>query len=60
MKADDLSPGRYAWIVVALLFPVALLNYLDRQMIAAMKMSVMSYVTGMELESQWGFMIGQF
>ena len=45
---------------MALLFPVALLNYLDRQMIAAMKMSVMSDVTGMELESQWGFMLGQF
>ena len=25
-----------AWLVVLLLFPVALLNYLDRQMIAAM------------------------
>ena len=54
------SPGRYAWIVVALLFPVALLNYLDRQMIAAMKVSVMAGVSGMELESQWGYMLGQF
>ncbi len=54
------SPGRYAWLVVALLFPVALLNYLDRQMIAAMKLSVMSEVSGMELESQWGYMLGQF
>ena len=26
-----------AWLVVALLAPVALLNYLDRQMLAAMK-----------------------
>lgn len=60
MKADDLSPTRYAWIVVALLFPVALLNYLDRQMIAAMKVSVMGDVSGMELESQWGYMLGQF
>ena len=31
---------RYAWIVVALLFPVALLNYLDRQMLATMKSSM--------------------
>ena len=54
------SPGRYAWLVVALLFPVALLNYLDRQIIAAMKVSVMADVTGMELESQWGYMLGQF
>ena len=29
--------GRYAWTVVVLLVPVALLNYLDRQMLAAMK-----------------------
>jgi len=45
---------------VALLFPVALLNYLDRQMIAAMKVSVMGDVRGMELEAQWGYMLGQF
>ncbi len=45
---------------MALLFPVALLNYLDRQMIAAMKVSVMGDVRGMELEAQWGYMLGQF
>jgi MFS transporter, Spinster family, sphingosine-1-phosphate transporter len=54
------SPARYAWFVVALLFPVALLNYLDRQMIAAMKGSVMHSVTGITLDSQWGYMLGQF
>jgi len=45
---------------VALLFPVALLNYLDRQMIAAMKVSVIGNVSGITLESQWGYMLGQF
>ncbi len=54
------STGRYAWIVVAMLFPVALLNYLDRQMIAAMKVSVMADIPGITLESQWGYMLGQF
>jgi len=49
-----------AWFVVALLFPVALLNYLDRQMIASMKSSVMSDVAGITDDSQWGFMLGQF
>ena len=34
------SPLRYAWWIVALLFPVALLNYLDRQMLATMKSSM--------------------
>ena len=33
-------PARYAWMVVALLLPVALLNYLDRQMVATMKASM--------------------
>ena len=35
------SVSRHAWLVVALLIPVALLNYLDRQMLASMKFSVM-------------------
>lgn len=60
MNTPNTSPGRYAWIVVGLLFPVALLNYLDRQMIASMKASVMADVSGITLESQWGYMLGQF
>ncbi len=51
---------RMAWLVVILLFPVALLNYLDRQMIAAMKTSVMSDVSGITGDEQWGYMLGQF
>ncbi len=35
------SVTRIAWLMVVLLVPVALLNYLDRQMLAAMKFSVM-------------------
>ena len=31
---------RLAWLTVALLWPVALLNYLDRQMLASMKGSI--------------------
>ncbi len=50
----------YAWFVVALLVPVALLNYLDRQMIAAMKVSVMGDITGITEETQWGLMLGKF
>ncbi|NBU76624.1 MAG: MFS transporter, partial [Planctomycetes bacterium] len=36
-----------AWLVVVLLAPVAFLNYLDRQMLASMKTSVMSDITDM-------------
>jgi MFS transporter, Spinster family, sphingosine-1-phosphate transporter len=51
---------RTAWLVVVLLMPVALLNYLDRQMLAAMKFSVMADVPGIATEENWGFMLGQF
>ncbi|MBK9140650.1 MAG: MFS transporter [Verrucomicrobia bacterium] len=51
---------RYAWLVVALLWPVALLNYLDRQMLAAMKFSVMTDITDIGTEANWGRMLGQF
>lgn len=51
---------RTAWLVVALLWPVALLNYLDRQMLAAMKFSVMADVPDIALEANWGYMLGQF
>lgn len=49
-----------AWLVVALLFPVAMLNYLDRQMIASMKASVMLDIPSIESEANWGRMLGQF
>jgi len=49
-----------AWLIVALLFPVALLNYLDRQMIAAMKGSVMHDIPSIGSEANWGYMLGQF
>lgn len=51
---------RSAWLVVALLVPVALLNYLDRQMLAAMKTSVMGELTDIGSEQNWGRMLGQF
>src|SRR5512135_3234161 len=55
-----LTLSRMAWIVVILLMPVALLNYLDRQMLAAMKFSVMGDVPSIGTEENWGFMLGQF
>lgn len=49
-----------AWIVVALLVPVALLNYLDRQMLASMKASVMQDVSGIDTEAAWGKILALF
>jgi len=54
------SLTRYAWLVVGLLWPVALLNYLDRQMLASMKYSVMADIPSIGLDANWGYMLGQF
>ena len=54
------SPGGYAWLVVALLMPVALLNYLDRQMLASMKFSVMRDIPDIALEANWGTILALF
>ena len=56
--APRLLPG--AWLVVMLLVPVALLNYLDRQMLASMKFSVMAGVPDIGSDANWGRMLGQF
>lgn len=58
------NAARRAWLVVALLMPVALLNYLDRQMLASMQTSVMESIPSLgeaeNREELWGFMLGQF
>src|SRR2546426_10286961 len=55
-----ISLSRAAWLVVALLWPVALLNYLDRQMLASMKFSVMADIPSIGSEANWGKILGQF
>ncbi|HEY1081804.1 MAG TPA: MFS transporter, partial [Prosthecobacter sp.] len=52
--------SRTAWLIVGLLFPVALLNYLDRQMIASMKVSVMGELKDIGTEENWGHMLASF
>src|SRR5688500_15753619 len=54
------SAPRIAWLIVALLVPVALLNYLDRQMLAAMKFSVMRDIPDIGLEANWGKVLALF
>lgn len=49
-----------AWLTVGLLVPVALLNYLDRQLIATMQRSIIGDVTGIESQEQWGHMLAWF
>jgi len=56
----SLSQRRIAWLMVALLVPVALLNYLDRQMLAAMKSSMMDDIPDIATKANWGFVLGSF
>ena len=50
----------YAWLVVALLLPVALLNYLDRQMLATMKASMVGDIPTIANKADWGLILGSF
>jgi len=54
------SPARTAWLVVGLLWPVALLNYLDRQMLATMKTSMVADIAGLTTDAHWGFVLASF
>ncbi|MFN7626108.1 MAG: hypothetical protein ACK5PZ_04695, partial [Pirellula sp.] len=55
-------PGltKTAWLMVVLLMPVALLNYLDRQMMASMQSSVIAsipdFADSANPQAMWGFM----
>jgi len=57
---SEVAPGRSAWIAVGLLVPVALLNYLDRQMLAAMKSSMMDDLPDIATKANWGIVLGSF
>lgn len=54
------SSLRHAWLVVGLLVPVALLNYLDRQLLASMKSSMTHDISGIGSEAQWGVVLALF
>ncbi len=61
MSVATRSPlARTAWLVVALLIPVALLNYLDRQMLAAMKQSMVAELPDIATKARWGLALAAF
>jgi MFS family permease len=57
---DSTRPSFYAWAVVALLFPVALLNYLDRMMVAAMRTSIRADIPTIANDADFGFLMALF
>jgi ACS family D-galactonate transporter-like MFS transporter len=50
----------YKWIVVALLWVVALLNYMDRQMLATMRPSMQIDIHELQSATNFGYLMGIF
>jgi MFS transporter, Spinster family, sphingosine-1-phosphate transporter len=54
------KPSFYAWVVVALLWPVALLNYLDRQMISTIRASIRTDIPSIASDEDFGKLMAVF
>ena len=54
------SSKKYPWIVVALLWVVALLNYMDRQMLSTMKPSMMVDISELQSATNFGYLMAIF
>jgi MFS transporter, ACS family, D-galactonate transporter len=50
----------YAWVVVGLLWVVALLNYMDRQMLSTMKVAMMGDIHELETAENFGRLMAVF
>jgi len=50
----------YPWAVVAMLFPVALLNYLDRMMVATMRASIRADIPTIANDAEFGVLMALF
>lgn len=50
----------YAWAVVALLWPVVLLNYLDRQMVSTIRASIRADIPGIANDQDFGTLMAVF
>ncbi len=50
----------YAWVVVALLWPVALLNYLDRQMVSSIRADIRADIPSIANDQDFGTLMAVF
>ena len=50
----------YPWVVVGLLWGVALLNYMDRQMLSTMRIPMMEDVRELESAANFGRLIREY
>ncbi len=60
MMKESVAERRYAWVVVALLWVVALLNYMDRQMLSTMKNAMMVDIVELEKAENFGRLMAVF
>lgn len=56
----NITSKRYPWIVVALLWGVALLNYMDRQMLSTMKDSMQIDIVELQSATNFGWLMAIF
>jgi MFS transporter, ACS family, D-galactonate transporter len=54
------NKNTYAWLVVGLLWVVALLNYMDRQMLSTMKVAMMGDIHELETAENFGRLMAVF
>lgn len=60
-KSKQYSSSRtYPWVVVGLLWVVALLNYMDRQMLSTMRPSIMTDITELQSATNFGRLMAIF
>jgi ACS family D-galactonate transporter-like MFS transporter len=56
----DNTTKRYSWVVVGLLWVVALLNYLDRQMLSTMKPTMQLDIEELQSATNFGYLMAIF
>ncbi len=60
-QASDFRQGAlYAWVIVLALWPVAMLNYLDRQMIATIRASMRADIPSIANDQDFGTLMAVF
>lgn len=60
MSAAPSTLPRHAWLTVGLLWPVALLNYLDRQMLSTMGISIKADIVELQSAETYGNLMAIF
>ena len=60
MNSSVSKTATYAWTVVALLWPVAMLNYLDRQMVSTIRASIRADIPSIANDQDFGTMMAVF